>query len=97
MGGKQHITAGSFRDMTGMVFALLCFSGVCIMFLYLVRSLEKFQERTRDEHAQLRVQIRALEARLDCPAGAASLTAHDPPPGDAPLTPAPQDPLRHPE
>ena len=71
--------------MTSMVFALLCFTGICIMFFYLVRSLEKFQEHTRDEHAQLRVQIRALEARLDFLAGAAPLPAHAPPPGDAPL------------
>ena len=68
--------------MTSMVFALLCFTGICIMFLYLVRSLEKLQEHTRDEHAQLRVQIRALEARLDLMAH----TGHTPAPGGAPLT-----------
>ena len=80
--------------MTSMVFALLCFTGICIMFLYLARSLEKFQERTRDEHAQLRVQIRALEARLDFLAGAASPPAHAPSSGDAPLELTPQSPLR---
>ena len=70
--------------MTSMLFALLCFTGICVMFFYLMRSLEKFQEHTRDEHAQLRVQIRALEARLDLLAGAApSPPALAPPPGEA--------------
>ena len=76
--------------MTSMVFALLCFTGICIMFLYLVRSLEKFQAQTRDEHAQLRVQLRALEARLDPPAHAA------PPPEDAPLALIPTDSPKRP-
>jgi hypothetical protein len=66
-----------------MIFALLCFTGIFVMFLYLMRSLEKFQERMRDEHAQLRVQMRALEVRLDMLTGTA--------PGHAPLSrdPAP--------
>ena len=56
--------------MMSMAFAFLCFTGVFVMFLYLMRSLEKFQEHMRDEHAQLRVQIRAIEARLNTPADA---------------------------
>ena len=70
--------------MTTMVFAFFCFTGVFVMFYYIVRSLEKFQEQTRNEHAQLRVQIRALEARLDTLAGA-------PPPVCAPPPDKPQD------
>ena len=77
--------------MTSMVFAFLCFTGIFVMFFYLMRSLEKFQEHTRDEHAQLRVQIRALEARLDFLADAAQAQA--PPPAHAPLPGAPQMPL----
>ena len=84
--------------MTSMVFVLLCFTGVFVMFFYLMRSLEKFQERMRNEHAQLRVRMRALEARLDILTGTAP--AHVPPPvhaplpGDvqAPLTLSPKDP-----
>jgi hypothetical protein len=80
--------------MTSLVCAFLCFTGICIMFFYLVRSLEKFQEHTRDEHAQLRVQIRALEARLDSLASATppSPPANVPPPGDAPLASVSQSP-----
>ena len=90
--------------MTSMVFALLCFTGVFVMFLYLMRSLEKFQERMRNEHAQLRVRMRALEARLDILTGTAPAQA--PPPvqaaslsGDpqAPLTLTPKDPRAVPD
>jgi hypothetical protein len=70
--------------MTGMVFAFLCFTGIFVMFFYLMRSLEKFQEQMRDEHAHLRVQIRALEARLDILTGAATTPA--PPPPRTPLS-----------
>ncbi|MCL2124215.1 MAG: hypothetical protein FWH34_08995 [Desulfovibrionaceae bacterium] len=76
--------------MTSMAFAFLCFTGIFVMFFYLMRSLEKFQEHMRDEHAQLRVQIRALEARLDIPAGAAPAQA---PPAHASLSDDPQAPL----
>ena len=84
--------------MTSMAFAFLCFTGIFVMFFYLMRSLEKFQERMRDEHAQLRVQIRALESRLDMLAGAvpeqtppAHPSLSDDP--QAPLVLAPKDPL----
>jgi len=83
--------------MTSMAFAFLCFTGIFVMFLYLMRGLEKFQAHMRDEHAQLRVQIRALESRLDMLAGADP--AHTPPPAhaspgsQAPLVLAPKDPL----
>jgi len=85
--------------MLQMAFIFLCFTGIFLMFLYLMRSLEKFQGLTRDEHAHLRVQLRALEARLDMLAGA--VPAQAPPsarisPADdsrAPLVLAPTDPL----
>lgn len=51
--------------MMSLAFAFLCFTGIFVMFLYLMRNLEKFQEHMRDEHAQLRVQLRALEDRLE--------------------------------
>ena len=71
-----------------MVFAFLCFSGVVVMFLYLMRSLEKMQEHMRDEHAQHRVRMRALEARLDILTGTAP--AHIPQPDRAPPSGDPQ-------
>jgi hypothetical protein len=92
-------SSGEPCNMMSMVFAFLCFTGIFIMFFYLMRSLEKFQERTRDEHAQLRVQMRALEVRLDTltsavpaqtPLPAAPLLPDDP---QAPLVLAPRDPL----
>jgi hypothetical protein len=55
--------------MMSLAFFFLCFTGVFVMFFYIMRSLEKFQERTRDEHAGIRVQIRALEHRLDALSG----------------------------
>jgi len=82
-----------------MAFTLLCFTGIFVMFFYLMRNLEKFQQHTRDEHAQLRVQIRALEARLDLLTDASARQA---PPlsrapladnAQAPLILAPKDPL----
>jgi hypothetical protein len=74
-----------------MVFALLCFTGIFVMFFYIMRSLEKFQEHMRKEHAQLRVQIRALEARLD--GTASSVPASPSGESQAPLVLTPQDPL----
>ena len=81
--------------MIHMAFIFFCFTGIFVMFFYLMRSLEKFQELTRDEHAHLRVQIRALEARLDVLAGAAPAQQAPSPapvlPADEPLAPAPKD------
>ena len=85
--------------MMSMAFAFLCFTGIFVMFFYLMRSLEKFQEHMRDEHAQLRVQMRVLEARLELLTGVVPAQAHLPaqaPPPDDPQTPlmlAPKDPL----
>jgi hypothetical protein len=61
------------------------------MFFYIMRSLEKFQEHMRNEHAQLKVQIRALEAHLTILTGTAPAQA--PPPVHAPLPGDPQAPL----
>jgi len=74
-----------------MAFAFLCFTGIFVMFFYLMRSLEKFQEHMRDEHAQLRVQIRALESRLNMLTDAAARQA--PSPAHASLSDDPQAPL----
>ena len=85
--------------MTSMIFAFLCFTGIFVMFLYLIRSLEKFQEQMRNEHARFSVRMRALEAQLDMLTGAAPTQAaphvHASLPDDpqAPLTLSPEDPL----
>ena len=82
--------------MMNLAFALLCFTGVVIMLLYLMRSLEKFQEQMRDEHAQLRVQLRSLEARIEALSGQSQDDAPAPVTSektDAPLLLGPKDPL----
>jgi hypothetical protein len=56
-----------------------------------MRNLEKLQEHMRNEHAQLKVQIRALEAHLAMLTGAAP--AQSPPPAHAPLPGDPKAPL----
>ena len=80
--------------MTTLVFAFLCFTGVFVMFYYIMRSLEKFQEQMRNEHAQLRVQLRALEARLDTLTGTVPPAVYAPPPDNpqAPLALSPKSP-----
>jgi hypothetical protein len=83
-----HIKAGSVFNMTRMVFALLCFTGVLVMFFYVMRSLDKLLANMRNEHAQIRVQMRSLEARLDILTGTAP-----PPPASAPLPGDLQAPL----
>jgi hypothetical protein len=76
-----------------MVFTLLCFTGIFVMFFYIMRSLEKFQEHMRNEHAQLRVQMRALETRLDLPGAPPSASAPRPGDAQAPLALTLKDPL----
>ena len=50
--------------MTLMVFVFLCFAGLLVMFFHMMRVQEKFQESMRTDHAQLRLMLRNLEARL---------------------------------
>lgn len=48
-----------------MLFIFLCFSGMLAVLFYMLRSQERLCRALRDEHAQLRVLLRALESRLD--------------------------------
>ena len=50
--------------MTLMLFIFLCFAGLVVMFFHIMRVQEKFQESMRSEHAQLRLMLRNIEARL---------------------------------
>lgn len=50
--------------MSIMIFMFLCFSGLVVMFYYILRNQEKFYESMRDEHAQMRVMLRVMESRL---------------------------------
>lgn len=50
--------------MSIMIFMFLCFSGLVVMFYYILHSQEKFYESMRDEHAQMRVMLRVMESRL---------------------------------
>lgn len=48
-----------------MLFIFLFFLGIFAMFCYFVKRVEQNAAILRDEHAQLRVLMRAMEAHLD--------------------------------
>ena len=48
-----------------MVFMFCFFLGSLAMFLYLLRKLDTMARSLSDEHAQMRVLLRAMESRLD--------------------------------
>lgn len=48
-----------------MLFMFFFFLGSIVMFFYLVRRLETLARGLNDEHAQLRVLLRAMESRLE--------------------------------
>lgn len=75
-----------------MLFIFLCFLGMLAVQFYMLRSQERLNRALREEHAQVRVLLRAVEARLDalgCPAApkVAETVVQ--------ATPASQDPLLH--
>ncbi len=74
-----------------MLFMFLCFLGMLGMFFYMLRNQEKMCQTLREEHAQTRLLLRALESRLErsvgCPAGQTPTSSQDG--ADAPR----QDPL----
>lgn len=66
-----------------MLFIFLCFFGILAVLFHMLRSQERLSRILRDEHAQMRVLLRAMESRLDAMDGAepqptGSLPAHDP-------------------
>ena len=64
--------------MSIMFFIFLCFLGISAMLYYVLRCQERHCRMLRDDNAELRVLLRALESRM----------AHLE--GDAPATAAPQ-------
>ena len=48
-----------------MLFIFLCFFGILAVLVYMLRCQEKLVRQLREEHAQLRVMLRAMESRLD--------------------------------
>lgn len=48
-----------------MLFMFLFFLGFLVMFIYLLGKLNRQSKALSDEHAQLRVLLRAMESRLD--------------------------------
>lgn len=48
-----------------MLFIFLCFFGILAVLVYMLRGQEQLVTQLRDEHAQLRVLLRAMESRLD--------------------------------
>lgn len=50
--------------MSMMLFIFLCFAGMFVMFFYILRSQEKFQEQLRQELAQTKVLLHSMENKL---------------------------------
>lgn len=50
--------------MSVMLFIFLCFAGMFVMFLYILRSQEKFQDHLRQELAQTKVLLHSMENKL---------------------------------
>ncbi|MEG2171940.1 MAG: hypothetical protein RRY29_01625 [Desulfovibrionaceae bacterium] len=50
--------------MAVMLFIFLCFAGMFVMFLYILRSQEKFQDYLRQELAQTKVLLHSMEHKL---------------------------------
>lgn len=50
--------------MSVMLFIFLCFAGMFVMFLYILRSQEKFQDYLRQELAQTKVLLHSMENKL---------------------------------
>lgn len=48
-----------------MLFIFLCFFGILAVLVYMLRTQERLVQQLRDEHAQVRVLLRAVESRLD--------------------------------
>jgi len=80
-----------------MLFIFLCFFGILAVLYHMLRSQEKLCCSLREEHAQMRVLLRALESRLDgleeaeAPHAAGRSAAHLTPRSAAPS----EDPLLH--
>lgn len=55
-----------------MLFIFLCFSGMLAVLFHMLRSQERLCRALREEHAQLRVLLRAVESRLDTLDGSAA-------------------------
>lgn len=50
---------------SALLFMFFCFFGILAALFYLLKRQEEAQQLLRDEHAQLRVLLRALESRLE--------------------------------
>lgn len=48
-----------------MIFVFLCFLGMLGMLYFMLRNQEKMCQTLREEHAQTRLLLRALESRLE--------------------------------
>lgn len=67
--------------MSIMIFIFLCFAGMFVMFLYILRSQERFQELLRQELAQTKVLLHSMENKLAVLSGEpshGSRIEHDP-------------------
>ena len=60
-----------------MLFIFLCFFGILAVLVYMLRGQERLVKQLRDEHAQLRVMLRAMESRMDYPDARPAEVAQD--------------------
>jgi hypothetical protein len=54
---------------TWLIFFLLCFVGIAFMFYCMLRRQDALVKEMREEHAQILVTLRVLNARLDAGTG----------------------------
>ena len=54
---------------TWLIFFLVCFAGIAFMFFCVLRRADALLKTMRDEHAQFRILLQALSARLDAGSG----------------------------
>ena len=80
--------------MSIMFFIFLCFLGISVMLYYLLRCQERHCRMLRDDNAELRVLLRALESRMAHLEGDAPVTAAAQP-AAAPEAAAERDSLLH--
>lgn len=83
--------------MSIMFFIFLCFFGLAAILFYVLRCQERQYQMLREENAQLRVLLRAIDSRLDLGGLPVSSTeaAHRAPRPSQPGTPDEQDSLLH--
>lgn len=91
----MNIPVGAFAMMSIMFFIFLCFIGISAMLYYVLRCQERHCRMLREDNAELRVLLRALESRMARLEGDAPVAAPVRPAAPAAEAPAERDSLLH--